>query len=342
MWRLPSPSKVLTRLVASLPLLIGSVAIAEELHTSTAAVTRIGIAGCHREDLPAPSLWRYVAADPDLMLWIGDNVYADAPENFSDLERDHAVLAGLPAFQRLRESAAVAATWDDHDYGLNNAGRDYRFREESKQHFRRFWGVESLVPAEQDGIYHARAFGEGDQRLQVLLLDGRFNREEEGDDSDTLGEAQWAWLEAELRKPAKLRLLVGGYQFFLPEDSVFESWSKFPKAQERLLGLIKETRAEGVVFVAGDQHYGEVSRVPGAIGYGAIELMFCGINQEEPHVPNPHRVSPVAHAKNSYALIDIQWAKSPTDEPHFVFRMFDADRDAVEVTYRVNLSELRH
>ena len=155
-----------------------------------------------------------------------------------------------------------------------------------------------------------------------------------------LGEEQWAWLEAELRKPAKLRLLVSGYQYFLPDDSVFESWEKFPKAQRRLLNLIQETEAEGVVFIAGDQHYSEVSRVRDAIGYDAIEIMFCGINQEEPHVPNPHRVSPVAHAKNAYGLIDIQWNESETDEPHLVFRAFDADRDAAELTYRINLSEL--
>jgi alkaline phosphatase D len=112
----------------------------------------------------------------------------------------------------------------------------------------------------------------------VLLLDGRYNRDDEGDEGDTLGENQWGWLEEELRKPAKLRLLVSGYQYFLPRDSKFETWTKFPKAQQRLLNLIQETGAEGVVFIAGDQHYGEVTRVPGAIGYDAVELMFCGLN----------------------------------------------------------------
>lgn len=290
--------------------------------------------------MPAPSLWRYVAAEPDLMLWIGDNVYGDAPDDFSVLAQKHAVLAALPAFQQLKKMVPTAATWDDHDFGLNNEGRHYRFREASKQHFRKFWDVEHLVPVDRNGIYHSRTFGEGDRRLQVMLLDCRYNRDNEGPESDTLGEEQWAWLETELRKPAKLRLLVSGYQYFLPDDSVFESWEKFPKAQRRLLNLIQETEAEGVVFIAGDQHYSEVSRVRDAIGYDAIEIMFCGINQEEPHVPNPHRVSPVAHAKNAYGLIDIQWTNSETDEPHLVFRAYDADRDAVELIYRINFSEL--
>ena len=305
-------------------------------------VSRIGIAGCHRQDNPAPALWRYVQAKPDLMLWMGDNVYVDSEDDMAVIEDGHAMLAALPAFEQLRATTPFAVIWDDHDYGLNNAGRHYPLKQQSKQFFRQFWGLEEFIPEQRSGIFHARYFGSGDKRLQVLLLDGRYNRDDIGDQGDTLGEEQWKWLEAELRKPARLRLIVGGYQFLLDRESKFETWSKFPKAQQRLLDTIRQSGAEGVVFVAGDQHYGEVSRRPGAIGYDAIELMFCGINQEEPHVFNSYRVSPVAHAKNAYALIDIQWTDSEMDEPHLVFRVFDADRDAAELTYRINFDELQH
>lgn len=120
----------------------------------------------------------------------------------------------------------------------------------------------------------------------------------------------------------------------------FETWSKFPRAQSRLFRTVREAGGEGVVFLAGDQHYGEASRLAGVLGYDAVEPMFAGINQEEPHVPNTRRVSPVAHAKNAYALIDIQWHDSDDDLTHLVFRCFDADRDAPELTYRVNLDAL--
>ena len=304
-------------------------------------VQRIGIAGCHRQDGPAPALWRYVSAKPDLMLWIGDNVYADTEDNIDHLKQCHATLAALPAFVELRESSMTAASWDDHDYGLNNFGKDYPLKEESRQFFRKFWKLEEHIPADRNGIYHARYFGEGEHSLQIIHLDGRYNRDDEGETGDTLGEAQWAWLKKELQKPARLRFLVSGYQYFLPQDSVFESWSKFPQSRDRLINLIKSTGAQGVVFIAGDQHYSEITRVPGLLGYDAVEIMFCGVNQEEPHVPNPLRVSPVAHAKNAYSLIDIQWNATENDEPHLTFRAFDADRDAVEMTYRINLAELQ-
>ena len=250
------------------------------------------------------------------------------------------LLEAQPAFEQLRREVPFAVIWDDHDFGLNNAGRHYALKEESKQLFRRFWNLEHRIPKEQDGIYHARYFGEEEKRLQLILLDGRFNRDDPGETGDTLGETQWKWLEDELKKPARLRFIVCGYQFLLDRDSVFETWSKFPQAQKRLFETIKRSEAKGVVFIAGDQHYGEVSRRKGALGYDAIELMFCGINQEEPHVFNSSRVSPVAHAKNAYALINIQWESSKGDLPHLVFRCFDADRDAPELTYRVNFSEL--
>jgi alkaline phosphatase D len=303
-------------------------------------VSRIGLAGCHRQDWPAPALFRYVAAKPDLMIWLGDNIYADTKDDIGHIEKCYDLLAAHPAFEQLRKKVPMAATWDDHDYGLDNVGRDYPLKEESKQLFRRFWALESLVPADRDGIYHAQYFGDGETRLQVLLLDTRFNRDDEGEDSDTLGENQWAWLEEELKKPARLRLVASGYQVLLDRESRFETWSKFPKAQKRLFKAIRDAKAEGVVFLAGDQHYGEASRIPKALGYDAIELMFAGINQEEQHVFNSFRVTPVANSKNSYALIDIQWQRTEADAPHFVFRCFDADRDAPELTYRVNFSEL--
>ena len=280
-------------------------------------VKRIALAGCHRQDWPAPAMFRYVDAKPDLMIWLGDNVYADTKDDISFIEKCYGLLAAQPAFAQLKKDVPMAAIWDDHDYGLDNVGKNYALKEPSKQLFRKFWGVEAFVPEDRDGIYHARYFGDGDQRLQVILLDVRFNRDEEGENSDTLGENQWAWLAEELRKPARLRLIASGYQVLLDRDTKFETWSKFPKAQQRLFKTIRDAKAEGVVFLAGDQHYGEASRRPDALGYDAIELMFCGINQEEPHVFNSYRVTPVAHAKNAYALVDIQWQATDKRPPAF-------------------------
>lgn len=313
---------------------------------SEVTITRIGIAGCHRQDRPAPALSRYVEARPDLMLWVGDNVYADTTDDIDYLVACHEALANKPAFQQLRAQSLTMAGWDDHDYGLNNYGKNYRLKTESLAFFRRFWNAEEFIPEDQDGTYHARIFGSGERALQVIVLDGRYNRDDPGRDGDTLGERQWKWLENQLRQPARLRLIVSGYQVLLDAGTKFESWSYFPKAQKRLFDLIKATGAEGVVFITGDQHYGEVLRIRDALGYDAVELMFSGINQEEPHIYASHRVSPVSHAKDAHALLDIHWDDDPfradnADRPHLLLNIYDSWKNTPELTYRVNLDELR-
>ncbi len=307
-------------------------------------ITRIAIIGCHQQPDPAPALLRYVDLKPDLTLWVGDNVYADTTDDPTHIERCYAALEAKPGFKQLRDLSTFLAVWDDHDFGLNDGGKHYPLKAKSHAIFRAFWQHEHRIPASRPGVYHAQTFGPVGQRLQVILLDGRFNREDPAESADTLGPAQWAWLEHQLKQPADLRLIVSGYQVLLDRDTKFETWAKFPAARQRLFDTIKSARASGVIFIAGDQHYGEVSRIDNALGYDAVEFMFAGINQDEPWVFNSARVSPVANSKHSYAYLDIQW--SPTsgdnaDPAHITFRCFDATTNALELTYRVNLSELR-
>ncbi len=284
---------------------------------------------------------KYLEADPDLCLWIGDNIYADTPDDISFLDSCYAALAAKPAFQLLRNRYPLVATWDDHDYGLNDAGREYPLKEQSKARFRAFWGLEQEIPTGQGGIYYAKYLEVAGKKIQFLLLDVRYNRDQPETDGDVLGAAQWAWLEAELTKPADLRLLVSGFQILLDERSRSETWARFPSARRRLFDLIRRTQAEGVVFLTGDQHYGEVCRQPGALDYDAVELQFAGINQIEAPEWNPLRVAPVIRSLHSYALLDMQLEPTRREVPHLLFRIYDAMTDQLELTYRVNLSELQ-
>ncbi len=315
-----------------------------EQGTAARAVDRVAIIGCLQQPDPVPALLRYVEAKPDIVLWVGDNVYADTKDDPSHIERCYAMLEAKPGFKELRDQSTFMAMWDDHDYGMNDDGKNYPLKRQSQAIFRKFWKHEDRVPADRDGVYHADIFGAAGERLQIIMLDGRFNRDDPGDAADTLGETQWKWLAEELKKPAELRFIVSGYQVLLDRDSKFETWAKFPKARQRLFDTIRESKAGGVVFIAGDQHYGEVSRIRDAIGYDAIEIMFAGVNQEEPWVYSSSRVSPVANSKDSYAYIDIQWKGTTgdnADKPHLLFRSFDAANQALELTYRVNLDELQ-
>lgn len=303
-------------------------------------VNRIGILGCLRQGEPSPGLFRYLEAAPDLCLWVGDNIYADTLDDPGVLEASYESLAARPVFQELRKMCEFAVTWDDHDFGNDNEGKNYPLKEFSKNLFRAFWGLRELIPEERDGIYHVRRFAGGKDGLQIILLDPRYNRDDEGPMADTLGENQWHWLENQLRQPASLRLIVSGYQILLHRDVSSETWSKFPKAKARLFDLIRSTGAENVIFITGDQHYAEAIRVPQALDVDAFELQFSGINQIEKAHLNPWRQTPVIKSRHSYCLMDIQWEENETDVPHIQFTVRDALSDNLELSYRINLHDL--
>jgi alkaline phosphatase D len=100
---------------------------------------RIAFGSCAKQDKPQP-IWNAVlASDPDLFIFLGDNIYGDT-RDMAVLRRKYAELAAQPGFVRLTERTPILATWDDHDYGENDAGVDYPFKDESRQIFCDFWG----------------------------------------------------------------------------------------------------------------------------------------------------------------------------------------------------------
>ena len=325
-------------LVAALFLSPG--AAARDFPSKDPGVTRIALIGCHQQDRPAPALALYPKTDPDLVIWVGDNVYADTTDDPSHIERCLAVLEAKPGFRELRDLAPFAVTWDDHDYGLNNSGRHYAHKRASADIFRRFWRLEEQIPAERDGIYHAQLHDFGGKRLHVVLLDVRYNRDDPGPEADMLGEAQWQWLAEELKTPSDLRLIVSGTQILVEPESGWETWTQYPRSLERLVELLRRSQCERTLFITGDQHYAEVGRAPGMLDFDLVEVMFAGINQIEDAAVHPLRVSPVQKSLDSVGFIDVQWEQSATEVSHVVFRAFDASTLQQEITYRVNLHEL--
>ncbi len=80
-----------------------------------------------------------------------------------------------------------------------------------------------------------------------------------------------------------------------------------------MVDLIRRTQANGVVFISGDLHVGEISRgtFPGM--YPLWDVTSSGLTQVwRSAVPNVHRVGPSVLERN-FGLIIIDWnAPSPT------------------------------
>jgi len=123
---------------------------ATALHPDT---VRIAFGSCADADQPDHPIWNALyQAQPDALLMIGDNVYADSPEFRSSpsregLETEYAKLEATPAFQRLRDVVPIYATWDDHDYGLNDGGKEFTLKDVSQQVFLIFGASRQIGPS---------------------------------------------------------------------------------------------------------------------------------------------------------------------------------------------------
>ncbi|MGI9222684.1 MAG: alkaline phosphatase D family protein [Woeseiaceae bacterium] len=224
-------------------------------------VERIVFASCYVPQFEKPEIWNTVAEhEPDVLIMMGDNVYQSEEKTepeLLELREAYAMFAAEEEFADLREQTAVFATWDDHDYGLNNAGAEMPVRYESEQLFEEVWPLPQEIEdprAGRDGIYHAVTLGPSGQRVQLILLDTRFFRGplEAPETSTYLGDAQWAWLAEQLQTPAELRLLVTSVPLLSEFDDA-ENWHRIPSEKARLLALLED--AGNVVVMSGDSHY---------------------------------------------------------------------------------------
>jgi alkaline phosphatase D len=300
-----------------------------------APLSRIGFGSCVHQDKPQP-IWDAVsAARPDLFLLIGDNLYHDVIVDKSakdeTLAQKYAKMAAQPGLIKLKQLCPLLGTWDDHDYGLNDAGAEYPHKKASQQAFLDFFGIAKDSPRrQQEGIYHAQVFGPPDKSVQVILLDTRYFRsplkkrlkslpsdgpyEPNPDPAATmLGEAQWQWLETQLRQPAKVRLLCSSIQV-VAEDHHHEKWANLPRERERLFKLIADTKAAGVIALSGDRHLAELSMIDAGIGYPLYDLTSSGLTQAtlkwRKQEVNRHRVMTMNFG-NNFGMIQIDWEAEP-------------------------------
>lgn len=313
-------------------------------------IHRIAMGSCGYQDLPQPIL--RIAADwnPDVFLFLGDNIYGDT-ENMDTLRAKYNRLGSKPEFKRLAERSAILAVWDDHDYGVNDGGEEYPKKVESKEIFLQFWNEPAASVRRQHlGIYHSSVCGPVGKRTQFIMLDNRTFRTpvvagipgkdindyvvDTNRSARMLGEDQWKWLEDELKKPAEVRIIMTSTQF-VSEFNGYELWALKPFEKQRMIDLISRTKANGVVFVSGDVHFGELSMQKPDNTYPLYDLTASGITSTDFPQPNRYRLAKEIH-ENHFGAITINWESA---DPSITFEIYNVVKDAV-YSKSINLSEL--
>lgn len=299
---------------------------------------RIAFGSCADQDKEQPIWDAILAAKPDLFIFLGDNIYGDT-EDMTELRARYAKLASKPGFIKLRETVPIAAIWDDHDYGADDSGAEYPRARESKQIFLEFFGEAAASPRwARDGAYASYLFGPSGRRVQLIMPDLRTHRaplkslsmtkreyrmwaagfERRGEpvpgpkirnpdpQISMMDERQWRWLENCLKTPADVRVFCSSIQV-LADFPGWEAWVNYTCDHQRLIELIRTTKASGVVFISGDTHYGEISRLDVNVPYTLWDITSSGLTETWPVLPpNVHRVGDAVR-ENNFGVIEIGW-----------------------------------
>src|SRR4051812_7484733 len=134
-------------------------AVAQLAVAGDKAPRRIVFGSCVHQDKPQP-IWDAInEVHPDLFIFGGDNIYGDT-KDMKVLRQKYDRLAAQPGYRKLKQQCPIVATWDDHDYGKNDAGADWPYRDEAQQIFLDFFGFPKDAPLRrQKGVYHSHVFG---------------------------------------------------------------------------------------------------------------------------------------------------------------------------------------
>jgi alkaline phosphatase D len=327
-WHFPVSrlQSILVVLAAGLVVTLTPGCVSKAMH-SDGSLTRIGFGSCINTQAH-PMLDRTLTLPFDLFILLGDNIYADTT-NAAVMAKKYHVRKESTFFQALRKKAPLLATWDDHDFGGNDAGSNYVMRIQSQKLFLDFMDEPADSPRrKREGVYDSYLFGPIGKRVQVILFDTRYFRSalatgennvlpsggkyipHPDPDVTMLGEAQWKWLEEQLRVPADLRIIGSSIQF-ISEFSGAEAWANMPREKKRMLDLLKTTQANGVLFISGDRHWAELSRIDREGDYPLYDLTSSALTEEHKRgtpTPNRFREGPTFHETN-VGLITIDWQR---------------------------------
>ena len=301
--------KFLTALSALAVLLVANVS-AQTLQP----INRIAFGSCNNEDLEQPHWEHIMSQNPDLWIWMGDNIYADT--------EDTLVLKGCwdkqmsnPGYAKLVKTVPVIGTWDDHDYGQNNVGKDNPIKKASQCMFLDFVGEPKDSPRrKQEGVYTSYTYGPEGKKVKVVLLDTRYNRDDYSRKGDLLGDEQWKWLENELNTSTAQINIIGTSIQFIPNRALYELWRRFPESKKRLDTLIVSSKASGVLFISGDVHHSEFLKdeIKGR-EYPIYEFTSSGLTHYNKiyHAFNKRRTIGKVFFGKAYGIIDFDWGPQP-------------------------------
>ncbi|WP_036135977.1 alkaline phosphatase D family protein [Luteimonas mephitis] len=272
-------------------------------------------------------IWNAVRAlEPDMFLWLGDNIYADS-DQANALVDLYARGRSVERLEPLLRSVPQLATWDDHDFGYNDSDGRSTSKAQSLRVFRSFWANPAYGERDNPGVYFRQHYG----GVDFFVLDGRYHRDptDQVDDAGKtmLGAAQKAWLKRELKTstaPFKVLAIGGGWSCAENEEGG-DSWAVYLTERTEIFDFIRDEGIGGVVCISGDSHMGELNCIPRSQQGGYDIYDFCS--------------SPLAQmpaAKNTRQAPEVRVRDTWTRSVNVGLMRFDMTGDTPQLIYTLH------
>ncbi len=318
---------------------------------------KIATASCMSDLYTSDSylLWTSLKeSKPDLLILLGDNVYAALVGGVYKDPLDQITLWNRYAetflkldFYRFNNLIPTIAIWDDFDFGMKDGGTDNPHRHEAKVVFDAYYpqGSGSEFPNYEKGpgtsaIY--KAFG-----FDFFLFDNRTFRTPAKanlpEPETHFGTEQEEWVFSRFgdsKKSQSPAWLISGDQWFGGYHK-FESYEgNHPKSFSRFLRTLGKA-SRTAFFVSGDRHLSEIMKIEKELlGYETFEFTSSPLHAKTypanwDTIPNRRHVVGIAQKPN-FNLLHVK-ALNPTAKIELTVQAIGA-KNEVYFTYPVSIS----
>jgi alkaline phosphatase D len=265
------------------------------------------------------------ASGADFMIWGGDNWYLREADFSSEsgiwyrYSHDRAT----PELQPLYAAMPHYATWDDHDYGSNDANKSFGFKDVTLAAFKAYWGNATWGESDNPGVYGKFFWGDA----AFFLMDNRWYRDDDHLDAKAAaamktqyGARQRDWLKQSLLAAQTLRhfkwkFIVTGGQVITDFGGWSETFAYYPDERADLLKFITEHKITGVVILSGDVHFSELARKKLTDTQWIYELTSSPFSAGpstgavKERAADEHRVAGTQVVENNYCVLALRGPK---------------------------------
>lgn len=243
---------------------------------------------------------------PDFMLWLGDNIYLREVDldSRSGIIKRNTHTRSTKEMQPMLGSMHHYAIWDDHDFGPNNSDRGFYLKEKTLDAFKLFWLNPTYGINGKPGTTSYFQWADVD----FFLMDDRYYRSPDDSKSENkvmFGDAQVQWLIDNLiYSKAPFKFVVTGGQFLNPEWAD-ENHTNFMAEKEKILKAIEAEGIEGVIFLTGDVHRTEITKMERADNYPLYDFTISPLTSGPSKAyPNAWRIDSTLITERNFAIFN--------------------------------------